>query len=273
MTSPLVAMALVLLAWWLSTGLILWRVRVADNAALAGRKPQAHLASVLAGLPVLGLGAWGVAVSGDDASARGVYLGFASALAVWGWIELAFLSGIVTGPNRAITPSGLPLASRLGRALLAIAWHEAALLAALIALALALWPAQNQIALATFALLLGARSLAKINLFLGVPRINLQFIPRPIAHMTSHFRQAPMTGFLPLSIGLLALATGIMGQSALTADLPEITLAYSMLAALAALALLEHLFMVLPLPDAKLWAWMLPKPKHPIKTLEDPHGF
>jgi len=30
------------------------------------------------------------------------------------------------------------------------------------------------------------------------------------------------------------------------------------LAALTALALLEHWFMVLPLPDAKLWRWMLP---------------
>ena len=33
---------------------------------------------------------------------------------------------------------------------------------------------------------------------------------------------------------------------------------YSLFTALAALALLEHLFMVVPLPDAKLWRWLLP---------------
>ena len=33
---------------------------------------------------------------------------------------------------------------------------------------------------------------------------------------------------------------------------------HALLAALTALALLEHWFMVLPLPDQKLWRWMLP---------------
>lgn len=273
MTSPLIALAMVLLAWWLSTGLILWRVRVADNAAFGKPRSRAHVVSVVLGLPLLGLGAWGAVVSGGDATARGVYIGFASALALWAWVELAFLSGVLTGPNRMASPAGLPLKTRFTRAFWAVAWHEAALLGLMVALIAALWAAQNQIAAATFALLLGARSLAKINLFLGVPRINVQFIPRPIAHMTSHFRMAPITGFLPLSIGVLGGATALLCQRAMGAVQPEIILTYTILTCLAALALLEHLFMVLPLPDAKLWAWMLPKSKSQIKTLEDPHGL
>lgn len=273
MTSPLIALALVLLAWWLSTGLILWRVRVADNAAFGKPRSRAHLASVILGLPLLGLGAWGAVASGGDSTARGVYIGFASALALWAWVELAFLSGVLTGPNRVASPAGLPLKTRFTRAFWAVAWHEAALLAVMIALIAAQWAAENQIAAATFALLLGARSLAKINLFLGVPRINVQFIPRPIAHMTSHFRIAPITGFLPLSIGVLGMTTALLCQRAVGAVQPEIILTYTILTCLAALALLEHLFMVLPLPDAKLWAWMLPKSKSQIKTLEDPHGL
>ena len=35
----------------------------------------------------------------------------------------------------------------------------------------------------------------------------------------------------------------------------------ALLAALTALALLEHWLMVLPLPDEKLWRWMIPAPK------------
>jgi putative photosynthetic complex assembly protein 2 len=36
---------------------------------------------------------------------------------------------------------------------------------------------------------------------------------------------------------------------------------FTLLTTLSALALLEHWLMVLPLPDAKLWRWMLPGSK------------
>ena len=39
----------------------------------------------------------------------------------------------------------------------------------------------------------GARILAKLNLFFGVPRINIQFLPRPLAHLASHFRVSRIT--------------------------------------------------------------------------------
>ncbi|MEM8537955.1 MAG: DUF3623 family protein, partial [Pseudomonadota bacterium] len=51
---------------------------------------------------------------------------------------------------------------------------------------------------------------------------------------------------------------------------------FALLAAITALALLEHWLMVLPLPDAKLWRWMLPAPKQsPTQktTPEGNHGF
>jgi hypothetical protein len=38
------------------------------------------------------------------------------------------------------------------------------------------------------------------------------------------------------------------------------------LSALTALALLEHWFMVLPLPDEKLWRWMLPERPQPAQA-------
>ena len=264
MTNPLWAAFAVLLAWWLSTGLILWRVRVADNGPA-----RAHLLSVLGSLPLLGFGFWGTLVSLQDETSLGTYLGFASALALWGWVELAFLSGVITVPNRTASPAGLPLGARFLRAVAAVIWHEVALFALVIWLIWASLDAANPIASATFALLLGARTLAKINLFLGVPRINLQFIPRPIAHMKSHFRIAPAAGFFAISIGILSAIAGLLAKGAWDSDFTADRLAQTVLAALAALALLEHLFMVLPLPDAKLWAWMLPKPKPTITSLKE----
>ncbi len=265
MTSPLLAALAVLMAWWLSTGLILWRVRVADNIG-----PSAHMQSVIFGLPLAALGVWGAIASRDSATAAQIYLGFGAALCLWAWIELAFLSGVITGPNRSPCPKGLPTRARLARAITAIAWHEAALLAGMLLLIALQWGAANPMAGATFALLLIARSLAKINLFLGVPRINLQFIPSPITHLVSHFRMGPATMFFFISIGLLAtmilggIAYLIFSQASI-----EQELGLTLLGVLAALALLEHFFMILPLPDAKLWTWMLPKPKHTIKTLKD----
>jgi putative photosynthetic complex assembly protein 2 len=51
---------------------------------------------------------------------------------------------------------------------------------------------------------------------------------------------------------------------------------FTLLSAMTALALLEHWVMVLPVPDAKLWRWMLPTPKQSKNKSfkrEDFHGF
>jgi hypothetical protein len=50
---------------------------------------------------------------------------------------------------------------------------------------------------------------------------------------------------------------------------------FALLASMTALALLEHWFMVLPLPDEKLWRWMIPAPKTNDKTMmrEDANGL
>ena len=50
---------------------------------------------------------------------------------------------------------------------------------------------------------------------------------------------------------------------------------FALLSALSALALLEHWLMVVPLPDAKLWRWMIPAPKPKTERLlgEDPNGL
>ena len=49
---------------------------------------------------------------------------------------------------------------------------------------------------------------------------------------------------------------------------------FSLLFAISLMALLEHWFMVLPIPDARLWRWMLPKTKSKQDYLsEDYNGL
>lgn len=242
-----------LFLWWFSTGAILWRVRHADRAG-----GTAHQTSVLLGLPLLVGGTWGLGTSLDEDSSIGTYIAFLSALAVWGWIELAFLSGVITGPNTQPCPPFARGWERFWRATLTLIWHEAALVAALLLLTYAAWNAANPFGLYTFALLFFARASAKLNLYLGVPRINVEFLPRPLAHLASHFRHARMNWLFPFSVTGLTFATGCWLERAHAAPTDAIMIGHILLAVLTALALLEHWFMVLPLPDQKLWRWMLP---------------
>lgn len=174
MTNPWITSAAALFLGWFSTGAILWRVRRAD---LGG--PDDHLWSVLLGLPLLVFGVMVLHASVDDASVRGVYLVFLSALAILGWIELAFLSGVITGPNRSTCPPGLPLGQRFMRATGTVIWHELRLLAGLLMIAPMSFGTANEFGLWTFGVLFFARISAKFNLFFGVPRIHTEFLPRP----------------------------------------------------------------------------------------------
>ena len=254
--TPWIAALAALFLWWSATGVLLWRVHSADRAG-----PDAHVWSVILSLPLLGAGVLGVAWTLDDPGPAGAWFAFLSALALWGWVELAFLSGVITGPNSRPCPPGLSPQGRFRAAFGTVAWHEILLAGILLALALACLGAANTFAFWTFAVLFGARISAKLNLFLGVPRINVDFLPGPLEHLSSYFRQGPITGFFPLSVTLLALAVGCflerLWRAHQAAD-PGAIIGFTLLAMLAALALLEHWFMVWRVRDDKLWRWMIP---------------
>ncbi|EPX75997.1 putative photosynthetic complex assembly protein PuhE [Salipiger mucosus] len=268
--SPWIAALVALFLWWFLTGAILLAVRHAERA---GRR--APLACTLAALPLLGAGLWGIHATLGGSGPAAVYGAFLAALAIWAWVELAFLTGLVTGPNLRPCPPHLPEWERFIRAWGTVAYHEMLLLALLIAL----WTHGQGTAPAfgfwTFAVLYGARVSAKLNLYFGVPHINTEFLPGALAHLASHFRVSRLNWVFPLSITALTGAGALWLHRLGAATTPGETTGYALLAALTALALLEHWLMVLPLPDAKLWRWMLPAPKQPQETArpEGSHGL
>lgn len=270
LASPWIAALVALFVWWFSTGAILWVVKGAD-----GRGPGGHQWSVILGMPLLVGGILAFALSLQDASVEGAYIAFFAALAIWGWIELAFLSGAITGPNRNPRPAESTGWDRFMRAWGTIAYHEILLACALLAMVVPSMEAANQVALWTFGVLFFARVSAKLNLFLGVPRIHTEFLPGPLAHLPSHFRQSRLNALFPFSVTALAFAVACWLERIYAADTATGAVAFTLLAALTALALLEHWLMVLPLPDEKLWRWMIPAPKPNDKTLlrEDANGL
>ncbi|SFO94873.1 putative photosynthetic complex assembly protein PuhE [Tranquillimonas alkanivorans] len=266
MDNPWIAALVALFVWWFATGAILWAVKRADRGG-----PDAHLYTLLLSLPLLFFGVVALTATLDGSGPREVYLGFLSALAIWGWIEISFLAGIVTGPNRSECPPGLPLRARFAHAWGIVAYHEVLLTAAL---ALIVWlsrEAANTVALWTFVVLYLARISAKLNLFLGVPRINVEFLPLPLSHVPSHFRIARLNWLFPVSVTVLSLATSCWLERLHSTGEAR----FALLAALTGLALLEHWLMVLPLPDQKLWRWMIPAPRpdDEMLTREKTHGL
>lgn len=253
------ASLLALFIWWFSTGAILWVVKTADKqGGGAGKR------ATLRGLPMLGLGLWGFWATLGDVTPLGAVLAFLSALAIWGWIELAFLTGVITGPNSYPLPPNTPEWERFIRAWGTLAYHEMLLVFTLITMILIDWNlgAANKFATWTFAVLFFARISAKLNLFWGVPRINVDFLPNALSHLATYFRIRPLNWLFPISVSALTFAVACWLERINSAETQGQIIGFALLTALTALALLEHWVMVLPIPDEKLWRWMLPAPKH-----------
>jgi putative photosynthetic complex assembly protein 2 len=175
---------------------------------------------------------------------------------IWAWHEMSFLMGAVAGPNRAECPPGATGWLRFKAATATVIHHELALLATATALFALTWHEPNQAAPQTFLLLFVLRLSAKFNLYLGVPNLSDEVFPAHLAYLKSYFRKARMNALFPFSI---ALGTAIVAWSWTIAQTSPASSGAAvtalLIAGLAALGVIEHLFLVLPLRDAKMWQW------------------
>ena len=239
--------------WWFSTGAILYVVKRSEF-----RRSTWRLGVVAVGFPLAILGGLAIAETASSADIWSVYVAFLAAIIIWGWFELAFLMGVLTGPVVRPCPPSISMAERFIRAWGTIAYSNMALGATLAGLMLLTWGEANQFGAWTFALLFFARLSAQLNLHFGVPNVNLEFLPDPMRHLESHFRVAPMTPLFPVSATLLTLAVACWLERVYAAPSGSGTeIGFVLLTAMTVLALLEHWMMVLPMGDARLWRWMI----------------
>lgn len=232
--------------WWVSTGLILW----------VNRRPGARLAATVAAFAVLALSLLAIHLSRDQATAGGAYVAFLAAIGVWGFNEMVFLAGLVTGPRTtAAPPAGGPV-SRLRAATEAILYHELALALSLAAVAALSLGGANRVALATFAILWVMRLSAKLNVYLGVRNLSEDFLPAHLAYLETYFRREPMNPLLPFSVAAGLVAAGLIFNVTWRTGADPYTIAGGTLCAtLLLLAVIEHLFMIAPVPLGGLWRW------------------
>jgi len=242
------AFLLAIIVWWLSTALII--VLCALPRRTFGWSFAAASSIAMAAIYGFARSAWSVDVAGT-------YFAFLSALAIWGWIEMSFLMGFITGPRTGPCPEGARGWVRFGLALQTLLYHELTIAGAAVLLVAMSWNAPNQTGTSAFLILTAMRVSAKMNIFLGVPYLTDEFLPKRLDYLKSYFRKRRTNALFPLSVGLSALAAILLVQKAMVAEAAQAG-GYVLLFALTALAILEHIFMIAPLPDAVLWRWMMP---------------
>jgi putative photosynthetic complex assembly protein 2 len=260
--------------WWFSTGIVM----LLDGLPRTTFR-WSHLISSL-----LAVGAFaGLVHTADQLTTAGVFCAFTCALLVWGWHELSFLTGWVTGPRQRALDAGTRGWPRFVQALGTILWHELAILASGVLIAALTWGDANQTGTATFAVLWFMRISAKLNVFLGVRNLSLQLLPPHLRYLGSYFRKRRMNLLFPFAVTAATVVAVLMGGQALyhAGDSAAATGLW-LVTTLLVLAIVEHWLLVLPLEATALWRWAmrdsaarttpapvaLPLPAIPVVTLD-----
>jgi putative photosynthetic complex assembly protein 2 len=247
LSHPAIVALYALFVWWFSTGVVLY---------IVGRPGWSSRWILLAAGVLFAASLYGLSRSSADTSVLGAYSAFTYAVLLWGSQEFPFLTGLITGPRGEPCPESCRGWRRVALALEAIVYHEIALLLSGLAVFAVTWNAVNQFGAWTFLTLWAMRVSAKLNLFLGVPVLNDEFLPDRMSYLASFFSKRPVSLLFPVTVTAATVLTALVVTRALAADASAFSSSgYMLLASLMALGLLEHWFMVLPLPIAALWGW------------------
>lgn len=246
--------------WWITTGIVLKVVNL---------EPSTYRRSLTVATAILGGALLFLEWSAGTATVFSAYVAFLSGLLVWGWIEMSYYMGLITGPrSRGCTP-GVSRGRRFWLALQASLYHELLIVAFGGIIVALTWGAPNQVGTWTFIILWLMRWSAKLNIFLGVPNLNLQWFPDHLRYLETFIVKKPMNALFPVSMVISTAAAAFVLWSAMNGDTTPFGVVESLLlGSLIVLAILEHVFLVLPVPDAALWHWAVPSKPDNRSTID-----
>ncbi|MDE8345578.1 MAG: putative photosynthetic complex assembly protein PuhE [Acidocella sp.] len=237
-----------LFVWWFSTGAIIYL----DNLPRRTFKYSVVGASlVLAGCLV------GLHVTAANSTLKSAYEAFFFGLFAWGWQEITFYMGYVTGPRKQPCVEGCGGWAHFVHAVQTSLYHELAIIGSGLAIVALTWHQPNQIGMWTFMVLWWMHQSAKLNVFFGVRNLNEEFLPEHLTFLKSFLKSKPMNLFFPFSITISMVITTMLWEHAAHASTAFTRSGDTFLATMMTLAILEHWFLVIPLPAGKLWKWGL----------------
>ncbi len=246
-----------LFVWWFSTGAIIY---------LDGLPRRTFKWSMLGATALFAGSLWGLWASADDTTTAGAYTAFAAALLAWGWQEISFYMGYVTGPRKHACRPNCGGWRHFGHALKVSLWHELAVAGTFGAILLLTWDGMNSVGLWTYVILWWMHESARLNVFLGVRNLNAHFLPPHLSYLGSFLRKREMNLLFPFSVTISTAVCAVLATEAAFAVDPFDRAGYTFLATLMGLAILEHWFLVLPIPAEAMWNWSMksrrPSPGH-----------
>lgn len=238
----------VLFLWWFSTGAVIFL----NNLPRRTFRFTLAIATI-----VLIVSLIGIYLTKGLTSGSAPYISFTCGLLIWAWTQLTFYMGAITGPRTTACHPSCGGLKHFWHAVETCLYHEVAALAAgglILALSLG---GDNQVGLWTYVILWVMHLSAKLNVVFGVRNLNEQFFPEHLKYLRSFLRERSMNTLFPFSITIGTIVTVLLIQRAAAAPHQFDAIAYSFYACLMTLALIEHWFLVLPLPFAELWNWGL----------------
>ncbi len=231
--------------WWSFTIAMLYRTGL----------PETSFGRTFVMTSVLALvGTFVIARSADLATDVGAYAAFVGALMVWAWHEISYFLGFVTGPRPQSCPPQSTAWQRFVFGVKASLYHELAIIATGGVIVLLTYNGANQVAMWTYCILWFMRWSAKLNIFLGVRNLHMDYLPKRLQYLSSFVAHRSMNPLFPVSMLVAGVFVVMWVLRAAGADASTFAVTSSVLcASLLVLAMLEHLFLMFRVPDRALW--------------------
>ncbi len=235
-----------LVVWWASTVLIIF---------LDGLPRSTFKWSMAGATAVLAAAIWGLWASSRNATPAGAYAAFACGVLAWGWQEMSFYMGVVTGPRKAQCPDGCGGLRHFGHAVQTSLWHELAIIASSVVIVALTWGQPNQVGTWSFLVLWWMHQSAKLNVFFGVRNLNEEFLPEHLNFLKGFLTKKPMNNFFPFSVTISTIITAaVLAHAFANNATPFQQVGLTFIGVFMAFAVLEHWMLVMPMPAGAIWA-------------------
>ena len=237
----------VLFVWWFSTGAVIY---------LNNLPKYTYKWSFLGATVVLVASIFGLTVTSQSDTLASAYLSFTFGLLAWAWTQFTFYTGMITGPRTTACPSSCKGSRHFWHAVETSMYHEIAAALLGVVICFSTMYGKNHVGSWTYTIIWLMHSSAKINAVLGVRNLNDHFFPEQLRYLSSFLNRRPMNLLFPVSVTVSTVAIAILVDKAMTVQHdPFELLTFTFYIVILSLGLLEHWFLVLPIPAEALWNW------------------